>query len=148
MSEEERPDNDKRTSSKIKYGELDPSPEGNRLSNVRWPLGQEPDAEGNNTEDGYVNVKMEVVEDTNPHIDQSNLLGGGPELPLPCMHCGQKVHVAAVAEVEVVLRAGGFTFPEGYEFPEEKVVACICPAKHVTQLRESFVKMLLRQRKD
>jgi hypothetical protein len=68
---------DKRSSSgnKLKYGELDPDPDntarGNtRLSQVRWPLGEEPypDVEGTDPDDPTVNVKLEVVEhpDTGP----------------------------------------------------------------------------------
>lgn len=136
--------------SKIKYGKFDPDPEdtarGNtRVSQVRWPLGEEPypDVPGTELDDGWVNYQLEVVEGAE-HVDQRAILKGGPELRMPCMHCGQKLYAAADRAARDILEEGGFTFPEDFKFPSDvTIVACVCPSGHITQLRSDLVKGLI-----
>ena len=145
---------DKRTSSggKLEYGKLQPEPDntarGNtRLSNVRWPLGQEPypDVEGTDKDDGWVNVKMEVVEHPDPDPNQLHLLHGGAELKINCFHCGEPLHIAATMDAKELLEEGGYRFPDGYVFPKDRtIVACVCENAHVVQFREPFVRPLIK----
>lgn len=137
---------DKRTSTKIKYGELEPSTDKrtqNRLSNTRWPLGEEPGAEGTHPDDPWVNVKLEVVEHEDTGPNQRHLLHGGVELRMKCSLCHEPLHVAASQSAKEILERGGFKFKEDMSLPDEQVVACTCLNGHVTQLRESFIRRLV-----
>jgi hypothetical protein len=121
----------------------------NRLSNVRWKLGEEPyaDAVGTSKDDPWINIELEVVE--NPEkIDQRDLLSGGPEIKMNCATCMDKgnrepLHIAGSMSAKEILERAGFTFKADFVFPEIGVCACVCRHGHVTQLREDLARRLL-----
>jgi hypothetical protein len=145
---------DKRSSSgnKLKYGELDPDPDntsrGNtRLSQVRWPLGEEPypDVEGTDPDDPTVNVKLEVVEHPDTGPNQRDMLGGGPELEMPCFVCHTPLHAAATMGAKEILEKGGYHFPDDFHFPDDaNVTACVCANGHIVQLRTDHIIRLIK----
>lgn len=119
----------------------------NRLSNVRWPVGEEPypDVEGTSPDDQWVNVKLEVTEHPDPDPNQRHLLRGGPELRMPCAHCGQPLHIGAERTAKEVLIDGGFKFNEDVKNQEAPVTACVCINGHITQLRGDFARRLIKK---
>lgn len=133
----------------------------NRLSNVRWKLGEEPYVDTEAT-DGYigarevdpsevdeskwVNVKYEVVEHPDPDPNQKNLLRRGPKVPkLTCHVCGKPMYIAAAATAKKILEAGGYKFnPLKYTSNlDKKVVIAACEYGHVQQWREDFIERLM-----
>lgn len=116
----------------------------NRLSNLRWALGHEPDGEGSIKEDGWVNVKLEVTEHADPGPNQRKGLKLGVELKLPCGKCGQPMHVAGSKAVKEVLEEGGYRFREDMEFPKEKLLIAMCQMGHTLQLRGDQLERLRR----
>ncbi len=121
----------------------------NRLSNVRWKLGEEPypDAVATDKDSPWINIQLDVTE--NPEkIDQRGLLSGGPEIRMNCAACqdkGEREPLFAAGDMSArsILEKAGFHFKKGFEFPEFGVVACVCRHGHVTQMREDFVRRLL-----
>ena len=115
----------------------------NRLSIARFPVGEEPwpDVPGTDKREPWVNVKLDVTEHK-LEPDQKHLLGGGPLLKMKCHVCHEPLRAAAEKKPREVLEEGGFDLGV-HEVPEEAVVACVCPAGHVTQLRSSFVRRLI-----
>jgi len=130
----------------------------NRLSNVRWKLGEEPYADVDGTDgsigaqhkemsdikDGEtVNVKIEYV---NPPLEpkQKHLLGSGPEIRMKCQVCHKPLHIAAAVTARKLLQDAGYVFKADrkYKGIEQRVVACACEAGHVVQLQEKFAEML------
>lgn len=122
----------------------DSSKNPNRLPNIRWKIGEEPDAEGNNKEDGWVNVKLDVVEHGADSPNQNHLLsGGGPKLKLPCHICGQSTYAVASKDARELLEEAGYVnIPE---FDSSEVVIAVCPAGHKQQLLSSVVPNLLAE---
>ena len=127
----------------------DYSKQPNRLSNVRFPLGEEPwpDIDGTHEDDPYVNIKLDVVEGADPDPDQKALLNlNGPLIRMNCAHCGQQLRIGASKKNKEVLEEGGFVF-KPYQIvahANDELAACVCPSGHVTQLRMEFA-MRLRQ---
>lgn len=115
----------------------------NRLSNVRWPIGEEPypDTPGTEKDDGWVNVKIERV---NPPLEpnQKHLLSDGAKVKIKCHVCGQQMHVAAARSARKVLQDGGYVFKEGksYKGLEKRLVIIACPAGHTQQWHEDFIE--------
>lgn len=139
---------DRRSSNKrldILNQPTDYSKNPNRLSNLRWGVGQEPDGEGTSKDDGWVNIKLDVTEHLPPEPEQKSLLGGGPELLLKCFHCGKPLHIGAAQTAREILETGGFTFDPSRDIKnlDQKVVACVCDDGHVVQLREDMVRGLM-----
>ena len=118
----------------------------NRLSNVRWPLGQEPypDVPGTG-DDEWINVKLDVTEHEK-RTNQKHLLSGGAELRLNCHVCNQPMHIAGAKKAKEVLEEGGYSFKEtrDYNGLDERVVVAACPQGHVTQLREDMARRLAK----
>lgn len=146
----ERDPRDKRASRLAILNEpTDYSKQPNRLSNVRWPLGEEPhhDVEGTDPDDPFVNIKLEVVEGADPDPDQKSLLNlNGPLIRMKCAHCGQQLRIGASKKNKEVLEEGGFSF-KPYQIVahmNDELAACVCPNGHVTQLRMDMA-MRLRQ---
>lgn len=108
---------------------------------MRWKLGEEPDVEGNNTEDGYVNIKMEVLEDDANKTNQRDLLGGGAVLRMRCDKCNEVLHIAAAKDAVAVLKEGGIEYRGSAR--EATVVAAVCLNGHVTQLWEDMARRLV-----
>lgn len=145
---------DRRSSSRIKYGELDPdsidTARGSvRLSQVRWPVGEEPypDVPGTDTREPWVNVKLEVTEHAPPPPNQRDLLHGGAELRMKCVLCNEPYHVASEKTARDALTEAGYVFIDGHEHCglDEKVVAVVCSNGHVVQFREEFVRRLMKR---
>lgn len=120
----------------------------NRLSNVRWPLGEEPypDVEGTHKDSPWVNVKLDVTENPPEDPNQRHLLRGGPELRMPCALCGEPLHIGAERTAREVLIDGGFVFKPGQKVAnlDAGVAACVCKNGHVTQLRAAFARRLIK----
>ena len=141
------PMTDKRSSQKILNQPTDYSKNANRLSNVRWPLGQEPyhDVEGTGDDDNVVNVKLEVVENPDPDPNQRHLLGGGPELKIPCFTCGAKMHIGAAKTSREVLEEGGYKLKGEVDNADMRLLACVCTNGHLLQLREDAAQGLIKR---
>lgn len=132
----------------------------NRLSNVRWPLGEEPynDTPGTDgsigaahkdaseIEDGeWVNVQLDVTEHPDPDPNQKYLLVRGPEIKMKCHLCQTPLYIGATKSAKEVLEEGGYGVREDTKHQDERVAACVCENGHTTQLRYDFA---LRLRKD
>lgn len=141
----------------------DYSKNANRLSNIRWPIGEEPyaDTEGTDgsigarhidsakeAEGQWTNVKLDVTEHPDPDPDQRSLLHGGAEVILPCFHCGTTQHVGASKTAQEVLEEGGYKFKEDADVAHasDRVVALVCLNGHVTQMREDMLAPLIKRR--
>lgn len=118
----------------------------NRLSNVRWAVGEEPyhDVEGTHKDDPTVNVKLEVVEHPDPDPNQRNLLGSGPELRIKCFTCGAPMHVAAAKTAREVLEEGKYVLKDDVDNADQVVLACVCNNGHLMQLRKDYAMGLLK----
>ena len=124
----------------------------NRLSNIRWPIGQEPysDVPGTTKDDPWVNVKLEVTEHPAPDPNQRGLLTGGPEIRMPCAHCQEPLHIASTKSALDILHESGYAFNEVdarvlMQASEGKVAACVCRNGHITQLRLEFARRLIKK---
>lgn len=144
--------NDKRSSAgrkerrkDILNAPTDYSKNSNRLSNVRFPIGEEPwnDVVGTHKDDPYVNVKLEVVENPDPGPNQRNLLGGGARLLVDCFHCHAEMHVAAAKPVKEALEEGGYKLNDAVKNQNAMVVAAVCLNGHITQFRGDLIDGLI-----
>ncbi len=117
----------------------------NRLSNVRFPLGEEPwhDVVGTTKDDPYVNVKLEVVEGKDPGPNQRNLLGGGARLLVDCFHCHEPLHIAAAKRVKDALEEGGYRLNDSVKNQDAMIVAAVCVNGHITQFRGDMLAPLI-----
>jgi hypothetical protein len=117
----------------------------NRLSNVRWPTGEEPypDTPGTEKDDGWVNVKIEHVS-LPPEPNQKHLLQLGAQLRMRCHVCAQPMYMAAAMTARKALQDAGYTFKPGksYSGIEKRIVIAACKAGHTTQLMEDFAERL------
>ena len=122
----------------------------NRLSLIRWPIGEEPyNVEATHPDDPWVNVKLDVIENPDLDPDQRELLMGGPEIRMPCRHCNEPLHIAATKSALDILTGASFTFNDLDErvlalAAEGKVAACVCRNGHITQLRLEFAQRLIK----
>ena len=136
---------------KTKYGKLDPDrprKSQNRLSMVRWPVGEEPypDVPGTDKADPWVNVKLDVVEHPDLGPNQRGLLRGGPELRMRCERCDFPLHIAAEKDGIALLEEAGFKFrPDADRSKSQKVVAAVCPNGHVVQLWGDIALRLIKK---
>lgn len=133
----------------------------NRLSNVRFPLGEEPwpdmvatdghigaqHVDGAGPDDQWFNLK---VEQHLPKEDpkQKHLLHGGPELRIKCDKCDKVLHIAGEKPVREVLEEANYYLDPKRDWKkintQTLVVAC-CESGHVTQLRGDVVARLVKR---
>lgn len=141
---------DKRASRRAILDEpTDYSKNANRLSNVRWPVGEDPSDEGTSERDkDWVNVKLEVTENPPDEPHQLELLNrNGPELRMKCAHCDKPLVIGGSRTAKEILEGAGFTFKpyEIVKHAHDEVAACICENGHVTQMRMDFAQRLIKR---
>ena len=120
----------------------------NRLSNVRWPLGQEPNGEEGSVEgDGWINVKLDVTENPDPGPNQKKDLRRTTELTLPCEKCGENYWIAGEKKAKEILEAGGYNFDPTKHIDglNDKVFVGMCKNGHTVQLAGWFIKNLIKR---
>lgn len=143
---------DKRAASKIRYGELEPSTDKattSRLSNVRWPLGEEPyaDVQATDKDSPWVNLKIEQhVADNDPN--QRHLLHGGAELRFKCHKCNEPLHIAAEKPILEVIEEAGMKIAANVDMDKlkaQKLIAACCINGHVTQFRGDMIERMVKR---
>ena len=135
----------------------------NRLSPVRWKLGEEPyhDTEANDgyigarevdpsevDESKWVNVKYEIVEHPDPDPNQKDMLRRGPKVPkLKCHVCQKPMYISAEATAKKILEDGGYKFKPFHIVSnlDKKVVITACEYGHVQQWREDMIERMMNK---